>query len=156
MTLEQLVEDFLSQKRIAVAGVSRTKHDAANLVYKKLQGAGYEVFPVNPNADSVEGDPCFRTLAAIPGGLDGVVIATRPGVADALVEECAASGVPRVWMHRSFGTGSVSDTAVERCRHHGIAVIAGGCPMMFCDPVDFPHKCMRWALRLTGGLPKDG
>ena len=155
LTLEQQVADFLGQRRIAVAGVSRTKSDAANLVYKKLRGAGYEVFAVNPNAKTLEGDPAYPDLGAIPGRVDGVVVATRPEVADAIVRECAELGIARVWMHRSFGTGSVSDSAVRYCREHRIAVIPGGCPMMFCDPVDFPHKCLRWVLRLTGGLPKN-
>jgi hypothetical protein len=57
-------------------------------------------------------------------------------------------------MHRSFGAGSVSKTAVQFCHEHGIAVIPGGCPMMFCRPVDFGHRCMRWVLTLNGGLPR--
>jgi predicted CoA-binding protein len=39
---------------------------------------GYEVFAVNPNADQVEGDRCFHDLKSIPGGVDAVVIGTRP------------------------------------------------------------------------------
>jgi hypothetical protein len=75
-------------------------------------------------------------------------------VAERIVRECAAVGVSRVWMHRSFGTGSVSETAVKFCNENNITVIAGGCPMMFCEPVDFGHKCMRWILKWSGGLPK--
>jgi hypothetical protein len=56
-------------------------------------------------------------------------------------------------MHRSFGTGSVSEEAVNLCREKGIEVIPGACPMMFCEPVDFGHRCMRWLLKVTGGLP---
>jgi predicted CoA-binding protein len=152
-TLSDSVSDFLTQKRIAVAGVSRTSGQAANLIYRKLRGAGYEVFPVNPKATEVEGDTCYPNLASIPDGVDAVVIATTPTVAEDLVRECADRGIPRVWMHRSFGTGSVSETAVTYCRDHHITVIPGGCPMMFCKPVDVGHKCMRWVLRLTGGLP---
>jgi hypothetical protein len=149
------IQDFLAQKRIAVAGVSRNPQgEAANFIYRKLRAAGYEVVPVNPNATSVEGDPCYPNLKAIPQHVDGVVIATRPEIAEQLVHECADIGVSRVWMHRSFGTGSVSDAAAKFCQDNNINVIPGGCPMMFCPPVDFGHKCMRWILRLTGGLPK--
>ena len=83
-----------------------------------------------------------------------MVIVTRPESADEIVRQCADLGVTRVWMHRSFGQGSVSQSAVDFCHEHNIPVIAGGCPMMFCQPVDFGHKCMRWVLRITGGLPK--
>ncbi len=152
--LSDSVSDFLAQKRIAVAGVSRTSGQAANLIYRKLRSAGYEVFPVNPKATEVEGDTCYPNLASIPEVVDAVVIATTPAVAENLVRECAERGIARVWMHRSFGTGSVSEAAITFCREREIAVIPGACPMMFCEPVDVGHKCMRWVLRLTGGLPK--
>ena len=154
-TMNEAVETFLAQKRIAVAGVSRNKSEAANIVYRKLRASGYEVFPVNPNAQTVEGDNCYPDLGSVPGGVDGVVIATHPAVTEQVVRECADLGVSRVWMHRSFGQGSVSESAVDYCREKEIEVIAGGCPMMFCRPVDFGHKCMRWVLSVTGGLPKE-
>ncbi len=154
-TMKEAVETFLAQKRIAVAGVSRNKNEAANVVYRKLRASGYEVFPVNPNAETVEGDTCYPDLKSVPGRIEGVVIATHPAVTEEVVRECADLGVSRVWMHRSFGQGSVSESAVDYCREKGIEVIAGGCPMMFCQPVDFGHKCMRWVLSVTGGLPKE-
>jgi len=59
-----------------------------------------------------------------------------------------------VWMHQSVAKGSsVSRAAVEYCGEHDISVIAGACPMMYGDHVDFGHKCMRWLFKLTGGLP---
>jgi uncharacterized protein len=155
-TLEAKVTDFLNQKRIAVAGVSRTKQDAANLIYRKLKAAGYQMFPINPNASTFENDPCYPDLNSIPGGVDGVVIVTRPKLAEEIVRQCAEAGVSRVWMHQSMiksGT-SVSEEAARFCSEHFITVIAGACPMMFCQPVDFGHKCMRWMMRFTGGLPK--
>ncbi|MHC4550463.1 MAG: CoA-binding protein [Planctomycetota bacterium] len=153
-TLQEVVDDFLAQKRIAVAGVSRRKHEAANAVYRKLRGAGYEVFPVNPNAAEVEGDRCYPDLASIPGGVDAVVAATAPAVTERIVRDCAALGIARVWMHRSFGRGSVSPAAVDLGREQGVTVIPGGCPMMFVKPVDLAHRCLCWVLRVTGGLPK--
>ncbi len=155
-TLNEAVEDFLTQKRIAVAGVSRTKEDAANIIYRKLKETGHQVFPINPKAETVEGDPCYPDLKSIPDGVDGVVIVTRPEVTEQIVRQCAEVGTSRVWMHRSmeFIGSSVSEQAVQFCRENNITVIPGGCPMMFCKPVDFGHKCMRWMLGLTGGLPK--
>ena len=153
-TLKEAVEDFLAQKRIAVVGVSRDSRQAANLVYRGLRKASYEVFAVNPNADQVEGDTCFHDLRSIPGGVAGVVVATTPAIAEEVVRACAEQGISRVWMHRSFGGGSVSEDAAEYCRAHGITVIVGGCPRMFLPGADFGHRCMRWALNLTGSLPK--
>ena len=155
-TLESRVHDFLAQKRIAVAGVSRNKsdHPAGNLIYHRLKTSGHDVFPVNPNMQTFEGDRCYPDLKSIPGGVDGVVIVTRPEVTEHIVHECSDAGVRRVWMHQSMGKGtSVSRAAVEYCRQHDIRVIAGACPMMYGASADFGHTCMRWILRLTGGLP---
>jgi predicted CoA-binding protein len=154
MTLQTKAKSFLAQKRIAVIGVSSTKDDAANLIYRKLRETGYEVFAVNPKVDTVEGDPCYANVQAIPGGVEGAVIVTRPEVTAQVVRECADAGVKQVWMHQGMGN-SVSDEAVTYCREHGIAVIPGACPMMYCKPVDFGHKCMRWAFGLVGRLPKE-
>ena len=155
-TLETKVHDFLAQKRIAVAGVSRNRshHPVGNLIYRRLKDTGHDVFPVNPHMGTFEGDRCYPDLQSIPGGVDGVVIVTRPEITQQIVHDCAAANVHRAWMHQSVGKGSsVSPEAVEYCREHGISVIAGGCPMMFGPGVDFGHTCMRWLLKLTGGLP---
>ena len=150
------VHDFLAQKRIAVAGVSRntSHHPVGNLIYQRLKRTGHDVFPVNPHMQTFAGDRCYPDLGSIPGGVDGVVIITRPEVTERIVHDCRHAGVRRVWMHASMGKGSsVSPEAVEYCRQHNISVIAGACPMMYGDDVDFGHACMRWFMKLTGGLP---
>ncbi len=53
---------------------------------------------------------------------------------------------------KRIAVAGVSPEAVKLCRENNIAVIPGDCPMMFCEPVDFGHKCMRWSLRLIGNL----
>jgi predicted CoA-binding protein len=151
--LTEAVDDFLAQKIIAVAGVSRKGDIPANVIYRRLRDAGYEVYPVNPNATEVEGTTCFPDLGSIPAEVQGVVIATPPSAAPSLVEACVAQGIPRVWMHRSFGRGSVSEEAREMCRTAGITLIPGACPMMFLEPVDVAHKCIRWFLGATRKLP---
>ena len=155
-TLDTQVREFLAQKRIAVAGVSRdnSHHPVGNLIYRRLKKTGHDVFAVNPHMQTYEGDRCYPDLLSIPGGVDGVVIVTRPELTERLVRDCRDAGVRRVWMHQSVGKGSsVSTEAVEYCRRHKISVIAGACPMMYGKDVDFGHRCMRLILKLTGGLP---
>ncbi len=152
-TLPTPVAQFLSGRRIAVAGVSRDQRQAANAVYRKLKAAGYEVVPVNPNATEAEGARCYPDLRSIPEAIDGVVVATHPNVATQVVRACAERGVKNVWFHRSFGQGSVSDEAVRECEARGINCIVGGCPLMYCEPVDVGHKCIRWLLRFRGRVP---
>lgn len=152
-TLEDAARDFLALRRIAVAGASRSGDTAGNIIYKKLRDQGYDVFPVNPNAETIEGDACFANVASIPGGVDAVVVATHPDISADVIRECAQLGIRHIWLHRSFGRGSVSDEAVEEARKAGLRVIPGACPMMYCEHVDVGHKCIRWWLGITGKLP---
>ncbi len=154
-TIKEAASDFLANKRVAVTGVSREANGhGGNVVYQRLRNRGYEVFAVNPNADEVEGDPAYHDLRSIPGGVDAVVIATRPEHAEETMHECAELGIRQVWMHRGPGPGSVSETAAAYGRDRGITVIAGGCPCMFDPTADFGHKAMRAVLTLTGKVPR--
>lgn len=155
MNIKQAATEFLANERIAVTGVSRApKGHGSNVVYQRLRQRGYEVFAVNPNADTVEGDACFHDLASIPGGVDAVVIGTRPEAANATMRECADLDIKQVWMHRGPGGGSVSDSATEFGRQHGITVIDGGCPLMFDPCADGGHKVMRFMFTMTGKVPR--
>jgi predicted CoA-binding protein len=153
--IKDAASEFLATRRIAVTGVSRhpTNH-GSNTVYKRLRERGYEVFAVNPNADEVEGDRCYHSLAEIPDGVDAVVIATRRERAADTMHECADLGIDKVWMHRAFGTGSVSEAAAVYGRQHGITVIDGGCPLMFEPTADVPHKVMRAVFTVNHKVPK--
>ena len=145
--VKEAATEFLSHKKVAVTGVSRKPQGhGSNVVYQRLRDRGYEVYAVNPNAEEVEGDRCYPNLEAIPGGVDWVVIGTKPERADQTVHECEKLGVERVWMHRAFGGGSVSEEATEFGRQHGMTVIDGGCPCMF-DPTADPvtRSCGRCA-----------
>jgi predicted CoA-binding protein len=143
-SIDEAATAFLKNKRVAVTGVSRApRNHGSNNVYKRLRDRGYEVFAVNPNADEVEGDRCYRDLTSIPGGVQAVVIGTRPEIAADTMRECADLGITHVWMHRGPGAGSVSDAAAAYGRQRGITVIDGGCPCMFGPTADLGHKVMR-------------
>ncbi len=148
------VAAFLAGRRIAVAGVSRAGNAPANAIYRRLRDCGYEAIPVNPNAAVLEGVPAYPDIGSVPGPLDGVIVATHPGVAAAVVDACAARGVRQVWFHRGFGAGSVSDAALAACRRHGIEPIVGGCPLMYCGSVDPAHRFFRWWLCRRGRIPR--
>lgn len=151
--IRRAAREFLAQERIAVAGVSRDPQQTANAIYRRLRDAGYTVYPVNPRAEEVEGERCYPSVAALPEPADGVLIVTHPDSAPAVARDCVEAGVTRVWMHRSFGAGSVSDEATRICQDAGISVLDGACPLMFLEPVDVAHRCIRWILGVTGKLP---
>lgn len=147
--INKAAEKFLKLKTIAVVGVSSKGDVAANIIYKKLRDQGYNIFAVNPNAKTAEGDTCYPNLKAVPQEIEGVVIGTAPDVTPKIVAECAALGIKHIWIHRSFGIGSFHPEALKIARENDLSLIPGGCPMMFSDPVDPAHKCMRWFLKIT-------
>jgi len=157
--IDQMAEEFLAQKKIAVVGVSETRETGCNLNYDKFKDAGYTVYGVNPNTDTFKGDPCYPDLASIPEKPDAVFVLARPEVTDEIVRQCVDVGVKHVWMHCMMGTKpglaesmtSVSQEAVAICRENGIKVIPGSCPAQFLNP-DFGHKMMRGLWRLMGNM----
>ena len=155
VAVKQAASEFLDHRRIAVTGVSRdaTGH-GANVVYQRLKERGYDVVAINPNTDRVQGDACYADLMSVPGGVEAVVIGTRPEIAETTMRECVDLGIGHVWMHRGPGAGSVSDAATAYGREHGVAVIDGGCPCMFGPTADGAHKMMRWMFSLTGNVPQ--
>jgi hypothetical protein len=144
------VAAFLSGKRIAVAGVSRNPPHPANAIFRKLVTAGYEVIPVNPHTGELEGTICYADVTQIPGTLDGVVINTPADAALTVIKQCAEKGVTRVWLHRSLGDEVLSEAAAKEGEKLGITVITEGCPLMFVEPIDVGHKCIRWWLETFG------
>ena len=152
-TIDEAAAAFLANKRVAVTGVSRTPEShGSNAVYRRLRERGFEVFAVNPNAQQVEGDRAYPDLTSIPGGVDAVVIATRPELAESAMRECVRLGIKHVWMHRGAGPGSVSTAATSYGREHGITVIDGGCPLMYGPTADLGHRVMRRIY--AGNIPK--
>ena len=158
--IDSLVREFLAQKRIAVVGVSEKRDTGCNLNYRKFKDNGYRVYAVNPHISSFQGDPCYADLKAIPEKPDAVFILANPRVTEQIVDQCIDLGIRHVWMHCMMGTKpglvagmtSVSQSAVEKCKINGIAVIPGSCPNQFLKP-DFGHAAMRGLWRVFGLMP---
>lgn len=145
--MNDVIRDFLAQKRVAVIGVSRSGQDVGAGICKRLKANGYQVWGVNPNGGEVHGQPLQRSVADIPGGVDAAVVVTAPAATLDAVKQCEAAGVRRVWIHdNTLLPGSASPAALEFAGAHHMAVIPNGCPMMHvnADPV---HACLGWALR---------
>jgi uncharacterized protein len=155
LKVTEAAERFLACCRIAVTGVSRKPAGhGSNAVAQRLQERGYQVYAINPNATELAGLKCYPNLEAIPGGVEGVMIGTRPEHAKTTMQEVVKLGIPMVWMHRAFDAGSVSEAATKYGRKHGVLVIDSGCPLMFGKTSDGAHRFMCWFLSLTGKIPK--
>lgn len=155
--IDNMVQDFLAQKKIAVVGVSDKRETGCNMAYARFKGSGYQVFPVNPRISTFNGAACYPDLKSIPDKPDAVFILANPKVTDQIVQQCVELGIKHVWMHCMMGTKpglaagmtSVSQEAVELCKANGITVIPGSCPNQFLKP-DFGHAMMRGMWRLFG------
>ncbi len=158
-TVDNLVQDFLAQKTIAVVGVSDKRETGCNLNYRKFKESGYRVYAVNPRISTFDGAPCYPDLNSIPEKPDAVFMLTSPQVTEQIVQQCVDLGIKHVWMHclmgtkpgLAAGTTSVSQSAVEMCKANGIAVIPGTCPAQFMKP-DFAHGMMRGLWKTFGFL----
>src|SRR5512135_1104003 len=163
--IQELVQDFLDQKIVAVVGVTDKRETGANLNYRKFKESGYHAYPVNPRMRTYAGATCYPDLKSIPEKPGAVFILASPAVTDQIVQQCIELGIQRVWMHCQMGVRpglspantSVSQAAVERCRANGITVIPGSCPAQFLRP-DIGHGLMRrlWSmfgyLNMSGGM----
>ncbi len=156
-TLDGLVQDFLSQKRIAIVGVSDKRETGCNMSYRKFKEAGYTVSAVNPRLTVFDGEPCYPDLNSIPDKPEAVFILANPKVTEKIVQQCVDLGIRHVWMHCMMGVKpglaasmtSVSPEAVQMCHANGIAVIPGACPNQFLKP-DIGHGFMRMMFRAFG------
>lgn len=150
MTTDSPVKDFMSQEALAVVGVSRSANKFGSLVYRDLKKKGYRVYAVNPNAQTIDGDPAYPDLLSLPEAVGGVVLVVPPQQTERMVQQAQQAGITRVWMQQ----GAESPAAVAFCKDNGISVVQGECIMMFAGTVGFPHNIHRWAKKVSGKLPK--
>ena len=150
MNTKQDVQEFVSQKTIAMAGLSRDANAFSANIRKELQSKGYRILAVNPNASSIGGETCYPSLSALPEKVGGVLVVTAPSQSEKVVREAAAQGISRVWLQQ----GAQSDAAIAACAEHGLSAVSGKCIMMFAEPVSSIHSVHRWFAKVFGQLPK--
>jgi predicted CoA-binding protein len=140
---------FVSQKKLAIAGVSRSGKKFGNAIMKELASKGYEIFPVHPEAEVIDGRKCARSFADLSEPVGGVIVNVKPEQAISVVRGAHAAGITRVWLQQ----GAQSDEAIAFCGEHGMDVVSRQCILMFAEPVDSIHKFHRFFKRLFGGMP---
>ena len=144
------IDDFVAQKALAIVGVSRNKSGFGYEAQKELAKRGYTVFLVHPEAASIDGKPCAKSLRDVADKVGGAVIVTPPKSTESLVREAAEAGIRRVWMQQ----GAESQEAIRLADELGIAAVHGNCILMFAEPVGSVHKVHRWLRGLFGYNPR--
>jgi predicted CoA-binding protein len=143
------IDEFMGQKHIAVAGVSRTKQKFGNAIFQELSKKGYNVYPVNPNLEEFEGKKCFKTIESLPAEVTGIVINTKPNVTAALIKEAEAKGIKNIWLQQGSADKKIkSETGKSQSN-----IITGQCILMFNEPVKGIHGFHRWLKKSFGKFP---
>jgi predicted CoA-binding protein len=121
-----------------------------NAVRKELTAKGYTLLLVHPEVDTIDGQPCARSLKEIAPRVGGVLLVTPPDATSRLVREAVEAGISRVWMQQ----GAESDAAVRFCDEHGVAAVHHQCILTFCEPAAWPHRFHRRLRAIFGRLPR--
>ena len=150
MITRAAVDEFLAQKNLAVVGVSRKGGKFGNTVFKEFKGKGYRVYPVNPQAETIDGEHCYANVRDLPQPMDGIVVVVPPAQTEIVVQDAAEAGIERIWIQQ----GAESEKALRFCEERGLKVIHGECILMFAEPAAFYHKLHRWVWGLFGKLPQ--
>ena len=150
----ELIDSFLSQRRIAMVGVSRNKKDFSRTLFGELLNRGYGVIPVNPQSTDIEGIKCFARVQDISPEVDAALLLTAPEVTEQIVKDCNEAGITKIWMQAGVGMGAASQTAIDYCNENGINAITGNCVFMFLPDSGFIHKFHGFIKKLTGSYPK--
>ncbi len=154
MSTRELIDDFLSRKRIAVIGVSREPRHFSRGLFRDLVRRGYDAVPVNPKLAEVEGRRSFAGVGQIEPPVEAALIMTPPAATDQVVRDCRAAGIKLVWLYRAVGNGAVSPAAIDFCDANGIGVIPGNCPFMFLPGSEWFHRAHAFLAKLTGHYPR--
>jgi uncharacterized protein len=108
--------------------------------HKESMASGYGLFPIHPQAKSIEGERYYPSLNALPEPVDGVLTIVPLAETERGMREAAVASIHRVWMQHAE-----SEAAIRFCKDNGISVVHGECVLMFTEPVRAYHRIHRWA-----------
>ena len=151
--MQQTIQSFLDQPKIAVAGASVNPANFGRSLVVELAKLDYDVYPVNPGYPEVEGRTCVPTVKDLPEDVENLILAVPPHLTDEIIEDCIGSSVKRVWMIQGVGRGAYSTAAHEKCKANGMNVVYGFCPMMFFGKG--LHRFHFWLRKRFGKIPPE-
>lgn len=124
--MEELIKEFMDQKRFAVVGATDNPDKYGNRIVKNLRDRGYEVYPVNPKLEEVEGLKCYPSIAEIPVRVDVVDFVVPPKSTEEILTQCKELGLDRIWLQ----PGSESEAAIAFCQDNNLKVVHSVCVML--------------------------
>lgn len=150
MTTLNEIQKFLAPKKMAMAGVSRNPKKFGGSVFKELKTKGFELYPINQNADEIQGVKCYKSVSDLPDDVKHLFIVTPKDSTSSVAGQAISKGMDMIWIQQKSDTPE----AVEAIKEAGIPLIHKKCIMMFADPVKGPHNFHRFLAKVFGGYPK--
>ena len=150
MDESSMIEVFLKERRVAVAGVSRSGKKFGNTIHTELAKRGYTVYPINPHAEEIDGSPCYPSITALPDDVGGIVTVVPPDQSLEILHQAQSAGIRKVWLQ----PGSQSAKTAAAARELGLQAVHGRCLLMFLEPVESVHRMHRFFARLFGTYPR--
>ena len=144
------IDDFLAPKRFALIGLSRDPKKFSRAVFKELHAKGFDIYPVNPNMDDVEGIKCYHDVSDLPENVKHALFMTPKANTAGAVEHAIHNGLTHIWIQQ----GAETKDAIEAARQHGVKLVYGACIMMHGNPTGV-HKFHRLLSKLFGAFPKN-
>ena len=152
--LKEDFEQFLAEKRVAFVGASRNAAKFSNKIYEKLKESGYELHPVHPEMESVDGDGCVASISQLPGEVRTLMVIAGPDVCAKTLADVSGTNLSRIWLFSGKKNRPDVEGQIRRLTGEGVKVISGFCPFMFLEPVGSVHSVHRFIARLFGQYPK--
>lgn len=153
MKPRDLISEFLSVKRFAMVGVSRDRSEFSRKLFSEFRERGYDVIPVNPGADEIDGVRCSAHVCDISPRVTAALLMTSRSATEDVLRECADAGVTLVWIYGISGEKDISPAARKICQEYGIELVPGYCPYMFMPMTALFHRIHGFAQRLVGSYP---
>lgn len=144
------INNFLAPRKMAMAGVSRNPKKFGGAIFKELREKGFELYPINPNADEIQGVKCYRSVDDLPADVEHLFIVTQKHETDSVAQAAVKRGIKMVWIQQQ----SETPEAVKLLQEAEIPVIYKKCIMMFADPVKSVHGFHRFFVKAFGKYPK--
>jgi len=145
MNSRTIIDHFLNNKDMAIAGVSRDTKKFGYHVFKTLTDKGYNIIPVNPSADAIDGIFCIHAIHDIPSGINNLLIVTHKDKSKMVIQEAIEKGIKNIWIQN----GCETEEAIQLATDNNINLVAKACILMYASPKGF-HKFHQRLARLFG------
>ena len=132
---KQQIDKFLMSNTFAMAGVSRNSKKFGHQAFLQLRKKGYNILPVNPHADQIDGEKCFKSICELPSNIESLLIMTSKADTDVILQQALDKGIANIWIQQ-FSETEQTFSIVKNQRAN---IILKQCIYMFVEPVTGLH-----------------